>query len=108
MTEHVPNGTSSRPGPKPDPYRAFVRQMFSEWSDRTFARYWKAHTRLLALKEHGVIDGDDGFKAVLARATRPNGSINVVKLDRISEAIALDWLASEYGDDPDHEAEGAR
>ncbi len=30
-----------KPGPKPDPLRAEVRAMFPEWSDRTFATYWR-------------------------------------------------------------------
>lgn len=88
----MPNGTGSRPGPKPDPFRSFMRQQFAEWSDRTFARWWKAHQRLRALMEVGAIDGEAGYKAITARATRANGSVNVSKLDRISEEIAALWV----------------
>lgn len=92
MSDQVQIGTSSRgrPGPKPDPDRAVIRQMFSDWSDRTFARYWKAFRRAQALVEYGVVDS---FESVLKKASRPNGSINVSKFDQITEAIALDWLA---------------
>lgn len=85
----MPNG--SRPGPKPDPYRARVRALFSEYSDRTFARYWRAHTRLMVLKEYGAID-QAGFRDAIARATRPNGTINVTKLADISETLAAIWV----------------
>lgn len=92
MSELVPNGSSSRPGPKPDPFRAFMRQQFADWSDRTFARWWKAHQRLKVLMEVGAIDGEAGYKDVTARAARANGSVNVNKLDRISEEIAAMWV----------------
>lgn len=93
MRDLVPIGTSSRPGPKPDPFRNFMRRQFAEWSDRTFARWWKAHQRLKLLMEVGAIDGEAGYKAVTARASRANGSLNVNKLDRISEEIAALWVA---------------
>jgi hypothetical protein len=32
----------SKPGPKPDPTRKMLRRLFSEWSDRTFATYYRA------------------------------------------------------------------
>jgi hypothetical protein len=74
-----------------------MRQLFSEWSDRTFARYWKAHKRLAVLVEVGAITKDDWTKAIIG-ATRPNGGLNVVKFDQITEDMAAMWIAR-------HEAE---
>ena len=72
------NCASSKPGPKPDPARAYARKLFSEWSERTFATYWSAMQRL-------DVGGEDAKRAALAAAIRPNGSINVSKLARIAD-----------------------
>ena len=46
-------------GPKPDPYRAFTRRTFEEWSDRTFATYWRANRTLAELVEMGAMAGPE-------------------------------------------------
>lgn len=66
-------------GPKPDQRRAVLRDMFAEWSDRTFATFWLAWQQLTAL---GRADHEDAIRL----STRPNGSLNVCKFARIAEA----------------------
>ena len=75
-------------GPKPDPYRAFTRRTFEEWSDRTFATYWRANRTLAELVEMGAM-AEDQRRAVLASAIRPNGTINVCKFARNSDAALI-------------------
>ena len=53
-------------GPKPDPYRAFTRRTFEEWSDRTFATYWRANRTLAELVEMGAM-AEDHRRTVLAQ-----------------------------------------
>ena len=93
-TDQMPTGTKppGKPGPKPDPARAIMRRLFAEWSDRTFARYWKCHQRLTALKEAGAI-GASGYENAIKTATRPNGSLNISKLERVTEGVAAMWIA---------------
>lgn len=95
-TDQMPTGTKQpgKPGPKPDQARAIMRRLFAEWSDRTFARYWKCHKRLIALKEYGAID-DAGYENAIKAATRPNGSLNISKLERVTEGKALMWIAEQ-------------
>jgi hypothetical protein len=79
---YTPIGT--KVGRPPDPYRRYMRDLFSEWSDRTFARYWSAFNTLR------YFGGDDAYLAALAEATRPNGSLNVAVLERrASQAVAI-------------------
>lgn len=81
-----PPAAASRPGPKPSMARAALREMFSEWSDRTFATYWQAWQRLTFL-------GRDVHEEAIRLSTRPNGSLNVCKFARIAEARAAFYLA---------------
>jgi hypothetical protein len=78
-----------RPGPKrkADP----IRDLFPDWSATTYARYRKAFDRLRKVEAYGLEAGAHE-KAVKA-ASRPNGSINVAKLERVSEDIAAMALA---------------
>lgn len=81
------NCSSSKPGPKPDPARARLRKDNAEWSDRTFATYWRAWQILFSAC------GVDVMREALRAAVRPNGSINVSKFARIADRelmIAVD------------------
>ena len=74
---------SSKPGPKPDSYRAAVRKMMAEMSDRTFDTFWAAFCTIR------TFDGDDALQAALKAATRPNGSLNVSKLSRLADSAVM-------------------
>ncbi len=63
-------------GPKPDPVRAVMRRTFSEWSDRQFATFWRAHRMLAEFTDEST------YKAAIEIASRPNGSLNVSKFAR--------------------------
>ena len=76
-----------RPGPRPSQARAAVREMFSEWSDRTFATYWHAWEQLTVL-------GEADHREAIELSTRPNGSLNVCKFARIAEGRAAFRVAS--------------
>jgi hypothetical protein len=104
-TDQAPNGTKrpGKPGPKPDQARAHMRRLFAEWSDRTFARYWKCHKRLTLLKEYGAID-NAGYENAIKAATRPNGSLNISKLERVTEDMAAMWIAQQDLDENDQDA----
>jgi hypothetical protein len=52
--------------------------MFPEWSDRTFATYYRA---FLILSELGT----DVCKEALLASVRPNGSFNVSKFSRLAD-----------------------
>ncbi len=60
------------------------RQEHSQWSPRTFSRYWQA---LSVLHEVG---GHDAVQAALRAATRATGSINVTALEREAFCRLLD------------------
>lgn len=83
----------SKPGPKPDPQRAMIRQSFREWSDRTFATYWKGHQLLINLERDGLVDRDGRIKlaeAINKRIARPNGTFSVSLYLRYCEAVDRD------------------
>lgn len=71
--------------------RARLRRMFSDWSETTFATYWKAYQRLALLSDLGAADS----KAVTAQAIRRNGSFNVAKFDRITDELMAMWIAEQ-------------
>jgi hypothetical protein len=57
----------------------------ASWSERTFARYYRA---VVLLRECGI-----NGRIAIAEATRPNGSVNVSKLERAADreiALAID------------------
>ncbi len=85
--------TRGKPGPKPDPHRAYLRRLFAEWSDRTFASYYLAFRQLAVLAEEGVIT-DARRRQITRDCTRPNGSVNVSKFARIADDLAAMWVAS--------------
>jgi hypothetical protein len=72
-------------GAKRDVIRAAVLALFSEWSPRTKARYWKAMNQLQWVDR---LQGTNHFEAALRACTRPNGSFNVLELERQAESIA--------------------
>ena len=75
-----------------DEFRAIHRQLFPDWSERTFARYYAA---VAEVRKFGAfIEDDDWAKAAMLeatdRATRPSGSLNVSEYVRAShEAVDL-------------------
>jgi len=67
-----------RPGRPPSQARAMVKEILGSdfGSPRTFSRYWTAY-RLLA-----ELGGQEALQTANAKATRPNGSINVAAFER--------------------------
>lgn len=81
MTTSMPIGTKR--GRPASAARAHLRQLMSEMSDRTFARFWWAWTVFAELDAMDTLYID-----AVNRATRPNGSLNVAALERSAwEAI---------------------
>jgi hypothetical protein len=76
-----------KPGPKPDSLRAQLRELFAEWSERTFATYYTAFRQFSALQHLGVITEAERQQITLS-CTRPSGSFNVCKFARIAEGMA--------------------
>jgi hypothetical protein len=72
-------------GPKRDAARAIVLALFSDWSPRTQARYWKAHSQLQWVDG---IQGTNSLETCIKACSRPNGSINVLEFERRAESIA--------------------
>ena len=76
-----------------DPFKSTLRLMFSEYSDRTFERYYLAYRRLQGLGVlQGVAEMSDPaspYAKALKICTRPNGSVDVTRLSQIAE----DWCA---------------
>jgi hypothetical protein len=86
-----PNGMR-KAGRKPDPLKATLRPLFSEYSERTLARYCNAVRRLQALGVGQGIDVNDPnspYIKALKICTRPNGSVNVARLSQMAD----DWCA---------------
>jgi hypothetical protein len=54
--------------------RAVQRALFDTWSDRTFARYWKATQALVAMV------GYEQAKVIVHSYARPNGTLNVAAI----------------------------
>jgi hypothetical protein len=72
-------------GPQRDAARAAAVALFPDWSLRTQARYWKAMRQLQRVDS---LRGTNHFETALKASTRPNGSINVSKLERRAESLA--------------------
>ena len=75
---------TARPGPEPDPFRRYLRKQFAEWSDRTFATYWRAFQMLRELAAAGVVTDEERRDAVRL-CTRANGSFNVCNFARVAD-----------------------
>jgi hypothetical protein len=75
-------------GRPPNHDLSLYRSLFPEWSARTIARYATAMRRLDAIGY-----GLDQQRDVLLRVTRRNGTVNVRKLDAMTESIAAFALA---------------
>ncbi len=99
--EHEPSCPCSprrhKPGPKPDPTRAKLRQLYPEMSARTFTTFYIAWLRTSYLESQGAITHDKR-KHLLKLAVRPNGTINVSRFARIAHDQVAFWLASQEGD----------
>lgn len=79
----MPNGR--KPGRPQAPELVVARNMFPDASERTRAR-WARAARLF---DKALIDRADKAQAMQA-CTRPNGSFNFAKFERIAEAAAID------------------
>jgi hypothetical protein len=80
---HGSTDTVKKRGPRPDEFKAKIKTLMmngSEWSQRTFERYWQAY-KMLA--ESGA--SEDERRQL--RAARPDGSVNVSKLVRGAEML---------------------
>lgn len=70
-----------------DPFRVKMRSLMADsMSDRTFARYWRAYGILRELCSTGDVE------AAIREATRPNGSFNVSKFERIADRAIMTAL----------------
>ena len=76
-----------------DPARAAVRELFAEWSGRTFSTYWRAHCQLQALEDYGAISPQRRVQ-IIAQASRANGSLNVSKFAELAQDQAAMYAAS--------------
>lgn len=82
-----------------DQRRARLRQMFPEWSDRTFARYYGAFRATVDVAER-IGEPEWGFSVIRranAAASRPGGGFNVTKFvdvcDTARAVRAVEWLS---------------
>jgi hypothetical protein len=81
--------TTRQPGRPRDETRGKAEQVMRQggvWSDRTFARYWRAHRILYDLY------GPDAAHQAVLRASRPNGSLNAAQLTREADAALFRWI----------------
>ena len=69
-----------------DANRGAVRQMLSEMSARTYARWWRATTLIQNV-------GGDSQQAI-RDCSRPNGTMNVAKLERLADRMMFDHVRS--------------
>jgi hypothetical protein len=76
-----------------DKGRAFYRNLFSDYSPRTFLRYVKAIERLAELSKQ---DTQALKTAAIKAASRPNGSMNILRLLEIAEGKAAMYIATHY------------
>jgi len=82
----------SRPGPKPDPTKAMIRAMFTDWSPRTFETYWSGHKLLGDLVRLGYITHEQKVEIaqeIHGRIDRPNGTFSVRRYERECGAAFL-------------------
>lgn len=82
-----------KPGPKPSKHRAALRQLFSDWSERTFETYYKAEVIFIGLGDR------EAHREAIAAATRPNGGFNVTKYARLAELAIFRAVADGRFDD---------
>ena len=102
MTDLMQNCSNSRPGPKPDEHRRLLRSLFPEWSERTFATYYKAYCQLTMLDRFNGADSTaEGscFREAIMAVRRPNGTLNVTRLAEIAEAKAAFWILDNCTED---------
>jgi len=87
----MPNGKQSsarKPGRPVNLPRQRMKDYFvrDQWSDRTFARAWRAIKAIIVFT-----DDPDAVTAAVKRSTRPNGSVNVAELTREAIRIQTEW-----------------
>jgi hypothetical protein len=73
------------PGPKPSAARKALRELFAEWSDRTFATYYGAWCQLAEMKQLGGITEDEQRDIILLCTARTT-ALTSAKFARIAEA----------------------
>lgn len=84
------NCGSSKPGPKPDPFRGMMRRTMADaMSDRTFDTFWRAMQTIRAF------DGNAAWKDAVQLATRRNGSLNVSMLNRMADSAVMRAVMAE-------------
>lgn len=90
----------SKIGRPADPTRKELRALFPDWSERTFARYYKG-VKQLRETSIGTMAPDEWRTAAHTRAndaaTRPNGSFNVSKFVEVCEAQCAARIAEWSG-----------
>jgi hypothetical protein len=91
--------TVRRAGRPRDQYNAMMRAVLHEdfASPRGFARYLRAARIIGELRRDGVID-DVVSKQVLQQATRPNGTINISKYERLVDMTIMRIINETEGD----------
>lgn len=86
------------PGRRPDPDRQRFLRMFagSSWSARTEARLWRAW---VLLRDFG---GTEALEDAVKRSRRPNGGLNVARMEWLGEAAVVKWVIDHpEEEDPD-------
>ena len=58
----------------------------TDWSERTRARYLRSWRLLNAL------EGREAARAAMVASSRPNGSMNVAKFERLADAALMTWI----------------
>jgi hypothetical protein len=82
--------TVGKAGRPIDPVRLGMRRWVDGCSERTFAKYWAATRMLKEVVPHEEV------LAAIQEATRPNGSVNYAKLERIAiRALMVAVVADE-------------
>lgn len=78
-----------KPGRPPSAAKARLRErMPQEWSARTFETFWHAFRMWADLSIDGLATEDD-WRALIKAAERPNGSLNVSKLERLTGRFVM-------------------
>jgi hypothetical protein len=73
-----------------------VRRLFSDWSDRTFARYWNAQRRIRMFGPGDELANREFLKETVRSITRKNGTFSVARLESIAEDVQVRWLLNNF------------
>lgn len=86
----VPIGT--KVGRPKNEFRQYMRELYGEWSDRTFARYWSCMSNVMPVARHVGDDERAVWLGIVAKCTRANGSVNVTELQRQTDIYIVDAI----------------